>query len=152
MKYVNKPQEVEAIKYDGTNLEEVKTFLHTNNVLFTTRLDGLVWVAGSEAPCYINKTYEWVVLLAPCVAVTMTDEQFQAKYMSANKERILELPGFTVDLSRIMYIEYNKTRSHAWAVMDDSTWNTEMDGWNNAPYLVGEEMDLLETAWKNFNK
>lgn len=156
MKYVTKSTEVKAIKRDGTNQLEVLKFLEDNGIKHTTRVDGLIWWSGVDSPHYLAEpicpgAFCWAVVLTPGVAVTMTEEQFKAKYVEVSDNPVLlKLSSCVVDLSRIIYLEYNKPRTHLWAVMDCSTYNSEAEAYNNAPFVVGEEMEQLARAWEGY--
>lgn len=155
MKYITKSTEVKAIKRDGTNQVEVLKFLEYNGIKHTTRVDGLIWWSGVDSPHYLGieglHSCCWAVVLMPGVAVTMTEEQFKAKYVEVSDSPVLlKLSSCVVDLSRIIYLEYNKPRTHLWAVMDCSTYNSEAEAYNNAPFVVSEEMEQLAYAWEEY--
>lgn len=57
-----------------------------------------------------------------------------------------------IPLAKVQYVDKNKDNTHAWVIMDGTTYNPEADCYNNAPYLVKEELADFIEAWKNYLK
>lgn len=71
---------------------------------------------------------------------------------AADKQVVWEGAQDIIPLAKVQYIYKNKENTHAWVIMDHTTYDYEIDYWNNAPYLVKEELaDFIET-WKNYLK
>lgn len=71
---------------------------------------------------------------------------------AADKQVVWEGAQDIIPLAKVQYVYKNKETTHAWVIMDYTTYDHEIDCWNNAPYLVKEELaDFIET-WKNYLK
>lgn len=61
---------------------------------------------------------------------------------------LLGICGCLIDLDKVLWLDYNKTKDRAWVVMQGVTWNAEGDYYDNAPYLNNEEdVRKFERDW-----
>lgn len=71
---------------------------------------------------------------------------------AADKQVVWEGAQDIIPLAKVQYVYKNKENTHAWVIMDHTTYDHEVDCWNNAPYLVKEELADFIEAWKNYLK
>lgn len=73
-----------------------------------------------------------------------------AECKEKDKQVIWEGAQDIIPLAKVQYVYKNKENTHAWVIMDHTTYDHEVECWNNAPYLVKEELADFIKTWKNY--
>jgi hypothetical protein len=69
---------------------------------------------------------------------------------SANYNNLLTVSGFTLDLNDIACLDWNKSMTAFWVLTSKSRWDSDGEYYENAPYITGDDCQVLLTAWDKF--
>lgn len=81
--------------------------------------------------------------------MSVNHEQLEADIkVVAKVGRLLTISGFTIDLDKVLYLDHAKSSEAFWVVMQGTSWNSDGDYYDNAPYITGAEAcDTFIRAW-----
>jgi len=68
-------------------------------------------------------------------------------------ESIFDGDSCVIPLADVVFVERDKRKNYIGninIIFKGTTWNSDIDTWNNNSYLVDEEADKFMTAWCNY--
>lgn len=72
-------------------------------------------------------------------------QDLKRKYQS-----LLTINGFTLDLNKVICVDWNKSMTAFWVLMEGVTWNGEGEYYDNAPYITGDNCQEFLKQWGEF--
>lgn len=69
---------------------------------------------------------------------------------SAPYKSLLTVSGYTLDLNDIVCVDWNKDMTAFWVLTSKTTWNSDGDYYENAPWITGDSCQVLLEAWDKF--
>lgn len=84
--------------------------------------------------------------------MSINDKQLQADIDAVTKAgRLLIISGFTIDLDKVLYLDHARSSEAFWVVMQGTSWNSDGDYYDNAPYITGADAcDTFIRAWEAY--
>lgn len=83
------------------------------------------------------------------VADTLLQDSIETLGTAPDK-RFVTYNNQVIDLERVMYLETFKTGNGYWIILDGSTWNSESDCYNNAPYIQSDVAEEFKQVWMTY--
>lgn len=113
------------------------------------------WVAkGSPTNCTDGKVHLMSLPGYPVLEennMSLNDEQLKADIEAVTKAgRLLTISGNTIDLDKVQYLDWSRTKKAFWVVMEGTRWDSDGDYYHNAPWITGEDCDVFLRAWEAY--
>lgn len=70
--------------------------------------------------------------------------------LNIKAERFVTYNNQVIDLEHVLYLETFKTGDGYWIILDGSTWNSESDCYNNAPYIQSDVAEEFKQVWMTY--
>lgn len=84
--------------------------------------------------------------------MNINDESLKAALEAVAKAgRLLTISGCTIDLDKVLYLDWTKASEAFWVVMQGTSWDSDGDYYHNAPYITGaDNCDAFIRAWDTY--